>query len=455
MDWSDRMKTLLIALMAGSTVLAAGTPKNSVTFNKDVLPILQKNCQVCHRPGEVGPMAFLSYEGTRPWAKAMKEAVLTRKMPPWFADPQYGHYANDRRLSDPDIKTLVAWVNAGAPEGDAKDKPAPVQWNDGWNIKPDVVFEVAKPYTVPASGTVDYTYFVIPTGFTKDTWVIDGEVRPGNRSVVHHATMYLRPPGSQWMKDAKPGEGYVPPPSQRGGRQFEAAAKAGPNVDMRNEWFMGYVPGLFPQSYFDPTHQAAKLIPAGSDIVIEMHYTPSGKAAQDQTKVGLVLAKGLPEKRLVNLNVLDASFEIPPNDPNYAGHASATFTQPVTLIYSQPHMHMRGKDMTMKLEYPTGETETLVSVPHYNYLWQNLYFEDKPLEIPRGTKVDISCHWDNSINNPLNPDPTKAIRWGPQSFDEMLVGFVGVIVDRDVKPESLISRPQPTAQGDVAANGVN
>jgi len=318
-----------------------------------------------------------------------------------------------------------------------------------------VVFEVAKPYTVPASGTVDYTYFVIPTGFTKDTWVVDGEVRPGNRSVVHHATMYLRPPGSQWMKDAKPGEGYVPPPSQRGGRQFEAAAKAGPNVDMRNEWFMGYVPGLFPQSYFDPTHQAAKLIPAGSDIVIEMHYTPSGKAAQDQTKVGLVLAKGLPEKRLVNLNVLDASFEIPPNDPNYAGHASATFTQPVTLIYSQPHMHMRGKDMTMKLEYPSGETETLVSVPHYNYLWQNLYFEDKPMEIPKGTKVEISCHWDNSINNPLNPDPTKAIRWGPQSFDEMLVGFVGVIVDRDVKPESLISRPKPTAKGDVATNGVN
>ncbi len=183
------MKFLVVALVITTAALAADTPKNGVTFNKDVLPILQKNCQVCHRPGEVGPMPFLTYEGTRPWAKAMKEAVLTKKMPPWFADPKYGHYANDRRLADPDIKTLVAWVDAGAPEGDAKDKPAPVQWNDGWNIKPDVVFEVAKPYTVPASGTVDYTYFVIPTGFTKDTWVIDGEVRPGNRSVVHHATM--------------------------------------------------------------------------------------------------------------------------------------------------------------------------------------------------------------------------------------------------------------------------
>jgi hypothetical protein len=167
------------------------------------------------------------------------------------------------------------------------------------------------------------------------------------------------------------------------------------------------------------------------------------------------LAKGLPEKRLVNLNVLDASFDIPPNDPNYAGHASATITQPVRLIYSQPHMHMRGKDMIMKLEYPTGESETLVSVPHYNYLWQNLYFEDQPIQVPKGTKVDISCHWDNSINNPLNPDPSKSIRWGPQSFDEMLVGFVGVIVDRDVNPETLLIRAKPTAKADVAVGAVN
>jgi mono/diheme cytochrome c family protein len=447
------MKLLVVSLAIGTAALAANAPPSKVTFNKDVLPILQKNCQVCHRPGEVGPMAFLTYEGTRPWAKAMKEAVLTRKMPPWFADPQFGHYANDRRLPDADIKTLVAWVEGGAPEGDAKDKPAPMQWNDGWNIKPDLVFEVAKPYAVPARGSIEYTYFVIPTGFTKDTWVIDGEVRPGNRSVVHHATMYLRPPGSQWMKDAKPGEAYVPPPNERLGRpQSEAGAIAGAPANMKNEWFMGYVPGLFPQSYFDPTHQAAKLIPAGSDIVIEIHYTASGKAAQDQTKVGLVLAKGLPEKRLANLNVMDASFEIPPGDPNYAGHASATFTQPVTLIYSQPHMHMRGKDMTMKLEYPTGESETLVSTPHYSYLWQNLYFEDKPIEVPKGTKVDITCHWDNSANNPLNPDPTKAIRWGGQSWDEMLVGFVGVIVDRDVNPETLLVRAKPITKADVAVN---
>ncbi|HSY10808.1 MAG TPA: cytochrome c, partial [Verrucomicrobiae bacterium] len=156
----------------------AAAPYSNVTFNKDVLPIMQKNCQSCHRPGEIGPSSFLSYESTRPWAKAIKEAVLTKKMPPWFADPRFGHFANDRRLTEADVKTLVAWVDAGAPEGDPKDMPPPIEWRDGWNIKPDVVIEMPKPYNVPARGTIEYTYFVVPSGFTKDTWVMDAEVRP-------------------------------------------------------------------------------------------------------------------------------------------------------------------------------------------------------------------------------------------------------------------------------------
>src|ERR1700744_4572159 len=209
-----RSLTLALSLAAAGVFSAlAGTTTNAsnVTFNKDVLPILQKNCQTCHRPGEIGPMAFLNYEGTRPWAKSIKQAVLTKQMPPWFADPSYGHFSNERKLSEADIKTVAAAVGGGAPEGNVKDMPAPIVWSEGWNIKPDLTYQLPKPYTVPKTGTIQYTYFIVPSGLTKDTWVADAEVRAGNRSVVHHASVYIRPPGSGWLKDAPYGEAYVPP----------------------------------------------------------------------------------------------------------------------------------------------------------------------------------------------------------------------------------------------------
>jgi hypothetical protein len=444
------MRLVALSLMIASAALAADT--TNVTFNKDVLPILQKNCQTCHRAGEIGPMPLLTYEGTRPWAKAIKTAVLTKKMPPWFADPKYGHFANDRRLPDADIAKLVAWVDANAPEGDAKDKPAPVDWgNDGWNIKPDLVFEMPKAYTVPKTGTVEYTYFVIPGGFTKDTWVTDAEIRPGNRAVVHHVSVYIRPPGSPWMKDAKPGEAYVPP--GRGPQGVSAPVNNASRVNSgpANEWFVGYVPGIQPQRYFAPEMNSAKLIPAGSDVVFEMHYTANGKeSGDDRSKVGFVLAKQPPKYRLLTIGVADATFAIPPGDPNYEGHAAMTFDQPVTVIYLQPHMHMRGKDMEMRFEYPTGESETMLNVPHYSYLWQTIYYEKEPLSVPKGTTVKVTAHWDNSANNPLNPDPTATVRWGDQSWDEMLVPFVGVLVDRDSDPAK-VTRRGPARAAEVNA----
>ena len=431
------MRSMLGTLLLASAALAANTAP--VTFNKGVLPILQKNCQACHRPGEIGPSSFLTYQSTRPWAKAIKQAVLTKKMPPWFADPRYGHFANDRRLSEADISKLVAWVDAGAPEGDAHDKPAPIVWRDGWNIKPDVVFEMPKPYNVPPKGAIAYTYFVIPTHFAKDTWIIDAEVRPGNRTVVHHASVHVRPPGSQWMKDAKPGEPYVPPKRADGSDALPAPVD--PSVNVSNEWLLGYVPGIQPQNYFDLDHKAAKLIPAGADLVFEMHYTANGKPEQDQTKVGFVLAKQPPQYRLLTLPVADASFAIPPGNADYPGHATATFDQPVQLIYSQPHMHLRGKDMDIRLTYPTGETQTLVSVPHYDFNWQTIYFEAKPLEIPKGTRVDLYAHWDNSVNNRMNPDPAATVRWGDQSWDEMIFAWIGVKVPRDTDPDQVMAKP--------------
>ena len=413
-----------------------------VTFNKDVLPILQKNCQTCHRPGEIGPMPLLTYDNVRPYAKSLKTAVLTGKMPPWFADPRYGHFSNDRRLSAADIAKLTAWVDAGAPEGDPKDKPAPLAWTEGWSITPDVVFQMPKPYTVPKNGTIEYTYFVVPSGFTQDTWVTDAEIRPGNRAVVHHVSVYVRPPGSTWMKDAKPGEAYVPPKRGAGGVSAPANREADQGVApgvAANEWFVGYVPGITPQRYFAPEMGSAKLIPAGSDLVFEMHYTANGNApGDDQSKVGFILAKEPPQYRLLTLGVADASFAIPPGDPNYEGHASATFNQPVTVIYLQPHMHMRGKDMEMRFEYPTGESETMLKVPNYSYLWQTIYYEKEPLKVPKDTRVQVTAHWDNSANNPLNPDPTATVRWGDQSWDEMLVPFVGVLVEANADPAKVL-----------------
>jgi mono/diheme cytochrome c family protein len=393
-----------VAILA-LTAFAADT-KPGPTFNKDILPILQQHCQSCHRPGEIGPMPLLTYAGTRPWAKSIKTAVVTRKMPPWFADPKYGHFANDRRLSDADVAMLAAWVDAGAPEGDAKDKPAPLKWTEGWNIQPDVIVEMPKPYAVPATGVIEYTYFVVPSPFKRDTWVIDGEVRPGNRSVVHHASVHVRPPGSQWLKDAKPGEPYVPPKTPPG----EVAKDAnGQPLNVSNEWLLGYVPGVHGE-YFDPAHRAA---------------------GEDRTKVGFVLAKEPPAQRLLTVPVANMDFAIPPGDANYAGHADAVFDKPVELVYSQPHMHLRGKDMDIRLIYPTGESDMLVSVPHFDFGWQLVYYEDKPIPVPKGTRIALSAHWDNSANNRYNPDPGVTVRWGDQTFDEMIFAWVGVIADRD------------------------
>ena len=279
---------------------------------------------------------------------------------------------------------------------------------------------------------------MVPSGFTKDTWVIDGEVRPSNRRVVHHGSVHIRPPGSQWLKDAKAGEPYVPPHTSA---KETPGAPVDPNVSTANEWLLGYAPGVQTQSYFDLDHKAAKLIPAGSDIVFEMHYTTNGTPAEDQTRVGLVLAKQPPQYRLLTVPVAGADFAITPGDANYPGHTTATFDMPVTLVYSQPHMHLRGKDMDIRLDYPNGEHETLVSVPHYDFSWQTIYFEDKPLQLPKGTEIELFAHWDNSANNRYNPDPKATIRWGDQSWDEMLFAWVGVLVPRDTDPAKVMAKP--------------
>ena len=458
------MRMLVAVLSLSMAALAADNSSAPVTFNKDVLPVLQNNCQSCHRPNQIAPMSFLTYQEVRPWAQAIKSAVLTKKMPPWFADPRFGHFSNERKLSDTEIKTLTRWADTGAAEGNAKDRPAPKEFQaEGWNMKPDLVFAMPKPYSVPADGVIEYTYIVVPSGFTKDTWVTAAEILPGNRQVTHHVIAFVRPPGSQWLKDAKPGEPFVPvihkrdangagtgvdprsPDPQQQGRNGQGQQQS---AGTGNEFLVAYVPGIQPQT-FNLTGNSAKLIPAGSDIVFQMHYTPNGKAQTDVTKVGLGLAKEPPKSRYLTLGAVTNQFAIPPNDPNYEVHSQVTFEQDAQLVWLQPHMHLRGKDFEYRLVYPTGTTDTALKVPNYSFSWQLGYDEAKPIAVPKGTRMECTAHFDNSPNNPANPNPNVMVKWGDQSWEEMMIGWVGVVVDANADPAKIVKRP-PRQQAPAA-----
>ena len=434
-------------LLTGMAALAANTSSTPVTFNKDVLPILQRNCQSCHRAGEVAPMSFISYQDARPWAKAIKAVALTKKMPPWYADPSYGHFSNERKLTADEINTLAAWADNGAPEGNAKDRPAPVEFVDGWNIgKPDRVIEMPLPFEVPAQGVIEYQYILIPGGFTKDTWVTASEVRPGNRAVVHHVIAFLRPPGSPWMKDAKPGVPFAPVVHKRdanGARVDDPQRRSdgGGGGGMAGADFLaGYAPGLQPQKF--DLGGAAKLVPAGSDIVLQMHYTANGKAATDVTKIGLVVAKEPPQRRYVTMSAPNGRFAIPPGDPNYEVNSQITLQDNAELVWLMPHMHLRGKDFEFRAVYPTGETEMLLKVPRFDFNWQLAYEEAKPLVLPKGTRIECTAHFDNSPNNPANPNPKVEVKWGDQSWEEMMIGWFAVVIDAKADPAALRRPPK-------------
>lgn len=426
---------LLSMLVCCFSVVASGAT-GSVTFSKDVAPILQKNCQGCHRPGEAAPMSLRTYQEARPWAKAMKQAVLTKKMPPWFADAQYGHFRNDRSLPQKDIDTLVSWVDAGAPEGDPKDLPQPLAFVDGWNIgQPDMVLEMPEPFQVPASGTIEYQYVVLPYKFTEDRWVQMAEVRPGNRAMVHHVIAYIRDGSSKWMRDKKPGELFVPEADANGNRP-----------SLNGDLLSGFAPGL-PPSILEPGQ--GRLIKAGSDIVLQLHYTANGHAGEDRTKVGVIFCKQAPHERVMTLAASNSKFTIPPGDPNYQVDASFELGHDAKLSALLPHMHLRGKDFQYRLVYPTGETETILRVPHYDFGWQLWYQPVSDIVLPKGTQIAATAHFDNSVNNPHNPDSTKAVTWGDQSWEEMMIGFFDVTFPADLDPKQLFpeKKKAPPATG--------
>jgi hypothetical protein len=420
-----------------AAVLPAATPVTTqgLTFNKDVLPIVQKNCQSCHRPGEIGPFSLLSYNEARPWAKAIKAAVLSRKMPPWFADPDYGHFANDMRLSEADIKTLVAWVDGGALEGNPKDAPAPLHFQDGWNIKPDLVISMPKAFEIQAKGTINYKYIRVKGNFTQDMWVTAAEMRAGARKNVHHGKVWVLPPGSHWMEHAEYGVPY----------EHETQAEIiGRNSPADGNDILGkFNPGLGWQSF--DMGGSAKFIPKGSDLVFEMHYTANGEPTSDVSDVGIVFAKEAPETRYYFATAPSASnLVIPPGDSNAEVVSEVTVNADnVRLAYVQPHMHLRGKDYELRLAYPSGEAETVFK-GKWDFNWQQGFTFLKPILMPKGTRIIGISHFDNSINNPYNPDPAKEIHWGDQNWDEMSNAFLGLLMPRSTPQESLLRRSGPS-----------
>jgi hypothetical protein len=425
--------TFRLLALTGSVALAGfAASRQQVTFNKDVLPVLEKNCQSCHRPGEVAPMSLMTYTDARPWAKAIKAAVIARKMPPWFADPQYGHFANDKRLSDAEIKTLTEWVDIGAPEGNAKDKPAPRTFEHGWNIKPDVIVEMPRDFEVKGSGAINYQFIRVKADFREDMWVKAAEMRPGNPAVVHHMKAWVVPPGSRWMADAVPGEAYE---AQETGRN---------EMNDGNDIIGKFNPGLGAQN-FDVDGGSAKFVPKGSDIVFEIHYTPAGKPTTDRSKVGFVLAKTPPARRyFFSAGPAALNMVLPPGDPNAEIVSEVTVgLDDAKLVYAQPHMHLRGKDFELRLIYPTGESETVLK-GKFDFEWQMGYDFAKPIAIPRGTRILAITHMDNSANNPFNPDPAQQVRWGPQNWDEMSNIFLGVTFDVNENPGRLFFRSGPS-----------
>jgi hypothetical protein len=425
---------------------AAAPAKDVPTFSKDVAPIIYKNCAACHRPGEIAPMSLLTYAEARPWAKSIRDETSEGTMPPWHADPAHGKFANDRSLSTADRETLARWANGGAPEGDPKDLPPAPQFTEGWQLgQPDAVLELPVDYKVPADGFVEYEYFEIPTNFTEDKWIEGLEVRPGNRKVVHHVIVTMRParpePRPTGFRGA-PGMG-IPPGQSGGGPEGEDAVKRAhgqslfPPPQRLGQPLGGYVPGNKPIK-FDAG--SALLIRAGATIVVQMHYTTNGTPQTDRTKLGLYFARAEPTTEMRMGTLINGKLAIPAGAADYSIAAEMTTTADVTLRRMLPHTHLRGKSWEYTATYPDGRSEVILAVPKYDFNWQTDYVFAEPLRLPRGTKIRAVAHYDNSTANKANPDPKVDVKWGDQTWEEMM--FTGFVYSIDgVKPGAVLTTP--------------
>ena len=375
--------------------VAKNKPHGEVTYSNQIARIMQNRCVECHRPGEVAPFTLASYDEVVGWAETIREVVQEGRMPPWYADPKHGHFANDSRLSDEEKQQVSTWVENGCPQGNAKDLPEPRKFVEGWRAgEPDqVVWMRDEPFTVPAEGTVDYQFFTADPGWKTDKWIQATEARPGNRAVVHHIIVFVQP------KDGNDNSG-------RGG-------------------IGGYAPGMTPE--VNPPGTAI-FVPAGAKLVFQMHYTTTGTQQDDRSMVGIHFADPTTVKKMVRGGMVgDTAFKIPAGDGNFEIKAKHMFLKDTLLLNLTPHMHLRGKSFKFEAEYPDGTREVLLDVPNYDFNWQLRYYLAEPKLMPKGTRMHCTAHFDNSADNAANPDPTKVVTFGDQTWEEMMFGFYNSI----------------------------
>jgi hypothetical protein len=378
-----------------------------VTFARDVAPILHAKCVTCHRAGEVAPMPLLTYEDARPWARSIKTKVMARQMPPWFADPQVGAFANDPRLSDADIATITKWVDGGAPQGDPKQMPKPPHFTDGWQLgEPDQIIELPE-VQIPATGGDYFPTPSITPDLKEDHWIRAIEIRPSNREVTHHSVIFSTNVG----------------PFMSGGGFF----------DVLGVWAVGTPPTVYPEG-------TGRWIRKGQTLRTNLHYHPNGKPQVDRTKIGLYFGKGELKKEVVAALAGNVTFNIPPNAPNFELRSTYIVDQDINVVSFFPHMHLRGKDMKMTATYPDGRSETLLNVPAYDFSWQMFYYPKSRIALPKGTRIDLVAHYDNSAANKNNPDPNKAVTFGEASTSEMMFGMFEFTAHAGISPARLSER---------------
>jgi peroxiredoxin len=400
-------------------------PKGDVTYSNQIARILNNRCVNCHRPGEVAPFAMTSYDEVQGWAEMIGEVVSEGRMPPWFADPHFGHFANESRLTDDEKRQIATWVKNGAPEGDKSQLPEPPKFADGWQMgTPDqIVYMRDEPFNVPAEGVVQYQFFRVDPGWTEDRWVQASEARPGNRGVVHHIIVFA-------VRDGEDEFG-----GSRGG-------------------LAGYAPGTQPHINQPGT---AVFVPAGSKLVFQLHYTPNGSEQQDRSCVGFRFADPKSVKRTLRDGLVgDVAFNIPPGDANFEVKGRHRFLKDTMLLSLMPHMHLRGKSFKFEAQYPDGTKEVLLDVPQYDFNWQLRYYLSEPKFIPKGTRMECTAHFDNSAENLANPDPKATVSFGEQTWEEMMFGFYTAVdpkEDRTAEKVAGAKEVDKPAAGTGAAPG--
>lgn len=448
----------MIAFVVLSAAVAAATGDGTVTFSRHVMPILQQRCQTCHRPGDIAPMSFLSYREVRPWAKSIREKVLSRKMPPWHADPQHGAFSNDRRLTQQEIDTLVQWVDGGAREGDRADLPPPLSLEEKWTIgQPDVVLPMTEEYTIEAKGQDQYIYFAIPTNQAEERFIQAIEFRPGNRTVVHHGLVFLKPKGTplpnrsqtevfnkvagfplfKGAGDALRVDPAAPVHDDACELPNGGSALSGNVTSGRRPLIHSFAPGTRGDVW--PDGMGVRM-PADTELMLQLHYVRSEEPEKDRSSVGIIFAKQRPKQIVEQQWVQNYYFKIPAQAANHEARACHTLEKDVEVRGIGPHMHLRGKDMELKAILPGGASETLVRVPAYDFNWQTTYLLKEPRLLPAGTRLEVTAHYDNSAGNPFNPDPKVDVRWGDPTTDEMLIGIV-FYTERPAEPKPEERKP--------------